>query len=568
MQHNSNHHQPTQPIQAPPSLLSQVLQRIHQAEQASAAASHFSTAFESQDWTVRVAAIEQLAHTEKEKALPWLEHALHDTHPSVRAWAIHVLGQHEAYELLLPALEDDAWQVREAAALELNSREAQAAAELPEHMPGDLDTTVSQTAQEVLRQQSWLPTFLGGKKHMIPTDQSTQPLSSDGGPRELGTMQNTPQRLRRARSPRFWSILAACAAILIILGNLFTFKFFTQIQDTSTASSKHVAAIGTTLYTHTFPKSKNAGDGIQIGTMTWSPDGKRLAVAAGPISHGAVQIWDALNGAHEVVLTPPRSSNPWVDREVYATEVAWSPNGTRLASAIGDVQIWNHTTGALMARYFPNVSSTTTVNQVAWSADGRYLAGGYNDSNGSSGIAIWSTSTGMLVRMISASIEEMAWSPDGKYLAASSNGGKVEVWRMPAGQLIQSFNRQASAGPIWSPDSTRIAVTTLSGSIQILEIATGKVVLTYNEQNRQGAMALAWSPDGKRIVSASYVTIQIWNATTGRKIFTYAGQTGNMEGDPALGALAWSPNGQYIASSTRFLPAYGAGGNIQVWQAV
>jgi WD40 repeat protein len=53
--------------------------------------------------------------------------------------------------------------------------------------------------------------------------------------------------------------------------------------------------------------------------------------------------------------------------------------------------------------------------------------------------------------------------------------------------------------------------------------------------------------------------IVIWNTSTGILVRTISA---NIE------EMAWSPNGQYIASSTRFLPAYGAGGNIQVWRAV
>ncbi len=79
---------------------------------------------------------------------------------------------------------------------------------------------------------------------------------------------------------------------------------------------------------------------------------------------------------------------------------------------------------------------------------------------------------------------------------------------------------------------------------------------------------LAWSPDGKRLVSASGLSIQIWSATSGLKLFTYAGQTGNTQGNPSLGNLVWSPDGQHVASSTRFGPNQGGGGAVQVWQAV
>ena len=68
--------------------------------------------------------------------------------------------------------------------------------------------------------------------------------------------------------------------------------------------------------------------------------------------------------------------------------------------------------------------------------------------------------------------------------------------------------------------------------------------------------ALAWSPDGTRIASASKdKTVQVWDATTGDTLVTYRGHT------RWVYAVAWSPEGSRIAS----------GGNdktVQVWQAV
>ncbi len=171
------------------------------------------------------------------------------------------------------------------------------------------------------------------------------------------------------------------------------------------------------------------------------------------------------------------------------------------------------------------------------------------------------------MKTLSANVGDLAWSPNGQYLAMTGDGAKVVIWDTSNWNRIQTIPLQA--GPLaWSPDSTRLAVGMLSGSVKILAISTGQVVLTYQGQNQQGSQALAWSSDGKRIVSASSLSIQIWSATSGLKLFTYTGQTGNEQGNPSFGGLAWSPDGQDVASSTRFGPNQGGGGAVQVWQAV
>src|SRR5260370_20996921 len=68
--------------------------------------------------------------------------------------------------------------------------------------------------------------------------------------------------------------------------------------------------------------------------------------------------------------------------------VAWSPNGTRIASGGNDstAQIWDARTGHRSVAYSGH---TGTVYTLAWSPDGTRIASGRDDSR----IQIWSATT-------------------------------------------------------------------------------------------------------------------------------------------------------------------------------
>ncbi|KAJ3983176.1 quinon protein alcohol dehydrogenase-like superfamily, partial [Lentinula detonsa] len=131
---------------------------------------------------------------------------------------------------------------------------------------------------------------------------------------------------------------------------------------------------------------------------------------------------------------------------------------------------------------------------------------------------------------------------------------QINNW--PDEQVILKGHTEGVFSVAFSPDGKRIVSGSWDWSIRIWNADTGEAIGDPLQGHSKEVNSVAFSPDGKRIVSGSYdKSIRIWNADTGEAI-----------GDPLQGhsisvsSVAFSPDGKRIVSGSM-------DDSIRIWNA-
>jgi WD40 repeat protein len=238
---------------------------------------------------------------------------------------------------------------------------------------------------------------------------------------------------------------------------------------------------------------------------------------------------------------------PFTGHTQQVESVAWSPDGTKIASGSTDatVRVWDASDGSPIGRPF---TGPNEVWHVAWSPDGTKIASGGIDGTVRVSDASDGTPIGQPFQGDVAPVLGLAWSPDGTNIA-SANGATVHVWDATDGSPIGKPFTVASAGYVsdvaWSPDGTKIA-SAVGDTVQVWDATNGGPIGRNFTGHTETVVAVAWSPDGTKIASGSLdKTVRLWDATLGSPIGEpFTGHT-----EPVF-AVAWSPDGTKIASGS------------------
>jgi WD40 repeat protein/serine/threonine protein kinase len=167
------------------------------------------------------------------------------------------------------------------------------------------------------------------------------------------------------------------------------------------------------------------------------------------------------------------------------------------------------------------------VYAVAFSPDGRMVASGGQDGT----IRLWDPASGQELAKLAAHkgcVNQLAFTPDGQTLASASCDHLIKLWQPATHELLATLEDHADEvhSLAISPDGRLLASGSKDETALVWDFSTRSVVKRLDTFPGQGTVnALAWLPDGRRLVVGAATQTLLWNIDEGARKISAPGAT-------------------------------------------
>ncbi|KAG1777214.1 quinon protein alcohol dehydrogenase-like superfamily [Suillus placidus] len=225
----------------------------------------------------------------------------------------------------------------------------------------------------------------------------------------------------------------------------------------------------------------------------------------------------------------------------------------------GSLRVWNLKSGKQIGDNWRDGPSWSGVSTIALSPDGKKVVSGSEDG----GVRLWDIDTGKVIGKWlghTDGVLDVCWSRDGRRVLSGSHDGTARQWDAENGETILGPMKTGHGrvfAAVYSPDMTMFAtggyelpplnIQDFKCPIRIWDTKTGELVATLKgHASEYGQVScLAWTPDGKTLISGSFdFSIRTWSTTTWKQNALLDGHTLPVQ------SIAISPNGRILASAS------------------
>ncbi|KIK43474.1 hypothetical protein CY34DRAFT_710663 [Suillus luteus UH-Slu-Lm8-n1] len=221
--------------------------------------------------------------------------------------------------------------------------------------------------------------------------------------------------------------------------------------------------------------------------------------------------------------------------------VAHLPGGRHsiTCSLDGLLRLWDLESGAQIGEDWRDEND---VWSIALSPNGKTVASGGGDRN----VRLWDVEARKVTGKWAGHSDvvcSLCWSTGGNRVASGSWDGIARVWDVDSGKTILTIKtgHEWVYAVTYSPDSSKLATGgDEENAVKIWDAKTGKLVETLEHESK--VLSLAWTLDGKKLVSGSNGPIRIFDTTTWQQIATLGGHI------DFVTAISLSRNNRLLAS--------------------